>query len=192
MKKIKLLICILVSLLGLVLVSTPAFADPDNLSADQKKSCRNRWDGETLRTNARKEEFRDTPCATENYCSLSGNKVTCGASESSAAPGSVTPQGERTITGCGDIKTSLIKCDTTAGNPVQSLMLQVVNFLAVGVGIAVVGGIIWGGMLYASSNGDSARTKQGINVIVNAIIGLLLFIFMYAIINYLVPGGLFT
>ena len=70
--------------------------------------------------------------------------------------------------------------------------MQVINFLAVGVGIAVVGGIIWGGMIYASSNGDSAKTKHAITIIVNAVVGLLLFIFMYAFINFLVPGGLFT
>lgn len=57
------------------------------------------------------------------------------------------------------------------------------------VGIAVVGGITWGGMLYASSNGNASKAQQGITVIVNAVIGLLLFIFMFAIANFLVPGG---
>lgn len=57
------------------------------------------------------------------------------------------------------------------------------------VGIAVVGGITWGGMLYASSNGNASKAQQGITVIVNAVIGLLLFIFMFAITNFLVPGG---
>lgn len=93
---------------------------------------------------------------------------------------------------CGQIETSLIDCDTNGGNPVISLVLQVINFLAVGVGIAVVGGIIWGGLLYASSNGDSSKAKQGITTIVNAVIGLLFFMFMYALINFIVPGGLFT
>lgn len=96
------------------------------------------------------------------------------------------------IEGCGDIKTSIIKCNTEGGNPVMSILLQIINFLAVGVGIAVVGGITWGGMLYASSNGDAGKTKQAITIIVNAVVGLLLFIFMYALINFLVPGGLFT
>lgn len=93
---------------------------------------------------------------------------------------------------CGNVSTNIISCSNSNGDPVSSLLLDIINFLAVGVGIAVVGGIIWGGMLYASSNGDSSKTKQGISVIVNAVIGLLLFIFMYAFLNYLVPGGLFT
>ena len=100
--------------------------------------------------------------------------------------------GGSTVSGCGDIQTSLIKCDTSNENPVIGILLQVINFLAVGVGIAVVGGITWGGMLYASSNGDSSKAKQGITTIVNAVLGLILFMFVYALVNFLVPGGLFN
>lgn len=104
----------------------------------------------------------------------------------SLAVGSDAPQR------CGEIKTSLVDCNNDGGNPVVSLVLQVINFMAVGVGIAVVGGIIWGGLLYASSNGDSSKAKQGITAIVNSIIGLLFFMFMYALINFIVPGGIFS
>lgn len=100
--------------------------------------------------------------------------------------------GSKPIEGCRDIKTSLIECKTDSGTPIMGIIIQLINFLAVGVGIAVVGGIIWGGMLYASSNGDPSKTKQGVTVIINAVVGLLLFMFMYAIINYLVPGGVFN
>lgn len=96
------------------------------------------------------------------------------------------------VGGCNDIQTSLIRCDSSKENPLVGMLLQIINFLAVGVGIAVVGGIAWGGMLYASSNGDSSKAKQGITTIVNAIIGLFLFMFIYALVNYLVPGGVFS
>ena len=91
---------------------------------------------------------------------------------------------------CSDIETNIIRCNTTGGNPAMSIVLQVTNFLAVGVGIAVVGGIVWGALLYISSNGDAAKAKQAITIIVNAVIGLLLFIFGWALVNALVPGGL--
>ncbi len=93
---------------------------------------------------------------------------------------------------CDEIETSIVKCNTNSGNPVIGIMLEIINFLAVGVGIAVVGGIIWGGMIYASSNGEPNKVQQAKLIIVNAVLGLVLFIFMYAIINFLVPGGLFT
>lgn len=94
--------------------------------------------------------------------------------------------------GCAGVKTTVIKCKTDNGNPVIGVLLQIINFLAVGVGIAVVGGIIWGGLIYASSNGDAGKVKEAKTIIVNAILGLLLFFFMYAFINFLVPGGVFS
>lgn len=95
---------------------------------------------------------------------------------------------------CGGIETSIIDCSVSGAQDdgVWGIIIQVINFLAVGVGIAVVGGIIWGGMLYASSNGDSSKSKQGVKFIVNSIIGLVLFMFTYAITDYLVPGGFFS
>lgn len=92
-------------------------------------------------------------------------------------------------TGCDGIDTNILSCDNKGGSPVMSLVLQIINFLAIGVGIVVVGGITYGALLYTTSNGDSSKAQQGITTIVNAVIGLLLFIFTYAIINYLVPGG---
>ena len=95
---------------------------------------------------------------------------------------------------CNGVSTSVIACDSaqSENSSVWGLLIAVINFLAVGVGIAVVGGIIWGGMLYASSNGNTNKSKQGVTVIVNSIIGLLLFMFTYAIVDYMVPGGFFA
>ncbi len=94
---------------------------------------------------------------------------------------------------CGATKTSIdFGCKAEGVDTVTSVLLYVINFLAVGVGIAVVGGIVWGGLVYAQSDGDSGKVKEAIDIIRNAIIGLVLFIFMYAIVNFLVPGGLFN
>lgn len=76
-------------------------------------------------------------------------------------------------------------------NPIIIGLLEIFNFLAIGVGLVVTGGIIYGGILYATANGNASKGQQGITIITNSVIGLLLFIFMYAILNYLVPGGLF-
>lgn len=77
------------------------------------------------------------------------------------------------------------------GSSIWKLLLTIINFLTIGVGIAVVGGISWGGIMYATAQGNPSGTQKGLMIISNSIIGLLLFIFLYAIINYLVPGGLF-
>lgn len=97
---------------------------------------------------------------------------------------------------CGGTQTSIdFNCaasDKPGSNTLTSLALTAVNFLAAGVGIAVVGGIVFGGIRYATANGNASQAQQGVTYIVNSVIGLLLFVFMYAIINFLVPGGLFT
>ena len=59
------------------------------------------------------------------------------------------------------------------------------------MGIAVVAGIVFGAVTYASAGGNKKKKKKGISFVTNAVIALVLFIFMYAIINFLVPGGLF-
>lgn len=79
-----------------------------------------------------------------------------------------------------------------ADNPIYRLLLETLKFLGYGVGIAVVGGITYGGFLIVNSNANAGRTQQGVSIIVNAFIGLLLYIFLFAIANYLIPGGIFT
>lgn len=97
---------------------------------------------------------------------------------------------------CNDTPTSIdFKCPKpTKENPelsITQVILMVVNFLAIGVGIAVVGGIVWGSLWYTTANGNAGQAQQGISIIINAVIGLVLFLFMWALINFLVPGGLF-
>ena len=79
----------------------------------------------------------------------------------------------------------------SSSNPIYATLLAIFNFMAIGVGIVVTGGIVYGAILYAASNGNAQHSQQGITIIVNSVIGLLLFIFMYAILNFIVPGGLF-
>lgn len=94
--------------------------------------------------------------------------------------------------GCEKVATKYIPCDNSGNGPIWNILMVVLNFFSVGVGIVVVGAIVYGSILYTSAGGDQAQVKKGVSVITNAIIGLLAYIFMYAIINYLVPGGLFT
>jgi len=82
--------------------------------------------------------------------------------------------------------------DGSINNPIFIALLAIFNFLAIGVGVVVTGGIIFGAIQYITANGNASQSQQGVTVIVNSVIGLLLFIFMYALLNFLVPGGLFS
>lgn len=82
-------------------------------------------------------------------------------------------------------------CNSDGASPINALLLWAIGIMSIGVGIAVVIGIIFGGIAYAMSDGDAGKAKEGQEMIANAIIGLFLFIFLYAGANFLIPGGLF-
>lgn len=200
-KKIDSLI-LFVLLLGVLLFLFPASTSA--LTDDAKQNCRDNWQG-TIITRSNEDNFKKSQCYKSDFCSIKAAREVgegdtpevvqrgqCKAVQQEDGPGGTTGSGTGGPSECSDIETSIVDCNTKGGNPITGLLLQIVNFLAVGVGIAVVGGIIWGGMVYASSNGDASKVQQAKMIIVNAVVGLLLFFFMYALINYLVPGGLFN
>ena len=82
-------------------------------------------------------------------------------------------------------------CNGSGASPLTAMTLWGINFLAAGVGAAVIFGIVWGGAVIAMSDGDAPKIKEGREIIINAVIGLFLFMFMWAGPNFLVPGGLF-
>ena len=77
-------------------------------------------------------------------------------------------------------------------SPINQVMMSILNWLAIGVSIVVLGGIIYGAIQYTTSGGDPARAKRAINIIRNAIIALVMYFAMWAVLNWLVPGGLFN
>lgn len=76
-------------------------------------------------------------------------------------------------------------------NPIFAYLRAFLIFLAGGVGLATVGGIIAGAYMYITARANAAQTEKGKTTILNSVIGLLLFIFMYAILQFLIPGGIF-
>jgi hypothetical protein len=90
------------------------------------------------------------------------------------------------------------KCsDGSAPNPVDSngvwgILKLAINIMTTGVGILAVGGIVYGSILYTSAGGSSEQTKKAMGIITNVVIGLVAYMLMYAITNFLIPGGLFS
>jgi hypothetical protein len=64
-----------------------------------------------------------------------------------------------------------------------------IKFLGILVGLAVTIGIIWGGIEYSSSGGDPQRAASGRRHITVAVIGLVSYFFIYALIHFLMPSG---
>jgi hypothetical protein len=187
------------AMLGAVLTSQPVRA----LSNAEQQVCKDKWEGSWeagstkdknyLKSNCQKSEGGVCTRTTARVPNDTGSgetvraTVACDLGTVNGTGGGSLPD---TAQGCSNVKTTLVDCEDGTGGPIVRMLVQLINFLAVGVGIAVAGGITWGGFVYSQANGNSSKTQEGVHIITNSVIGLLLFIFMYAIINWLVPGGL--
>jgi hypothetical protein len=76
-------------------------------------------------------------------------------------------------------------------SPVEDLIYAFVRFLSYGVGIVLIGSMILAGIQYSTSEGNPEATQAAKNRIRDAVIGLFIYLFAFAIVQYLVPGGLF-
>jgi hypothetical protein len=75
------------------------------------------------------------------------------------------------------------------GNPIMDATFGIIRFLSDGVGLVIVASTVYAGIQYASSRGDPNATAQAIKRIQSNAIALLIFIFGYAILNYVLPAG---
>lgn len=66
-----------------------------------------------------------------------------------------------------------------------------INILSVIVGLIVAASLIMGGIQYASSTGDPQKVGAAKTRIYNTLLAFMAYAFMYAFLNFLVPGGLF-
>ncbi len=88
-----------------------------------------------------------------------------------------------------------INCSNTQecfnNNPIVSMLKVAINTLTAAIGIIVTVVIIWAGIEYASSGGDPGRAAQARKRILNAILALIMFVFLWALLQWLVPGSPF-
>jgi|GEM_PF-1955887 len=75
------------------------------------------------------------------------------------------------------------------GNGTLDLIFAIIRFLSAGVGIIVIGSLVFAGIQYTASRGDPNASAAAIKRIQNTAIALLIYIFAFAILNYLVPAG---
>lgn len=96
---------------------------------------------------------------------------------------------------CGDTKTQLVACDKgtkTGIGAINSLISTTLTILSVLVGVVAVGGLAYAGVLYATSADNANQVDSAKTIIRNIVIGLLMYVFTIAIVNWLVPGGVIS
>ena len=92
---------------------------------------------------------------------------------------------------CGGAETSVISCDGTGSAAIINIIKQVIKILTAGIGVAAVGAVIYGAFLYTTSEGSPDKIKKAREVWTNTVIGIIMFAFMVAITNFIIPGGVF-
>lgn len=93
---------------------------------------------------------------------------------------------------CAGEKTDFFACDADGADAVVGILRIIILIVSVGVGIVAVGGIVYGAALYASAQDSQDQIRKSIKIIRSVIIGVLLYVFMITILNFLVPGGVFS
>ena len=80
----------------------------------------------------------------------------------------------------------------TEANPIIRDIRFAINFLAAGVGVVVTLAIIIGGVRYMTAGSNTTQVQEARKMIMNALVGLVAFGLMYAFLQWLVPGGVFS
>ncbi len=75
-------------------------------------------------------------------------------------------------------------------NQIVKDLNKIVAFLSAGVGIVVTGAIIVGGIQYTLAGDNSTATQAAKKRITDGLIALVAFIFTFAFLQWLIPGGL--
>ncbi|HWT55897.1 MAG TPA: hypothetical protein VN031_02590 [Candidatus Microsaccharimonas sp.] len=95
---------------------------------------------------------------------------------------------------CGDpsknaVTTSIDIGCKGKGNPIMDMLFAFIRFLSYGVGLVIVASLTYAGIQYTGSRGDPSANAQAVKRIQANVSALLLFVFAYAIINYIIPGA---
>lgn len=77
-------------------------------------------------------------------------------------------------------------CKATTNDNATSMMKSVINTILMVLGIVAVIVIVIGGVRYTTSQGDSNSTKAAKDTILYAVIGLVVAILAYAVVNFVV------
>lgn len=92
---------------------------------------------------------------------------------------------------CGGADTSIITCSGEGQEAIIDILKLVIQIMTAGVGVLAIGAVAFGGVVYASSSGEPGKMKKAYEIWTNTAIGVLLFVFLVAITNFMIPGGVF-
>lgn len=186
---------------GLFFVSAQTVA-----AAPSKKDCYDTFNSQPYPgTDKQKKDFNKSGCkksGKDGFCAPVANKTGRGAAQhiECDVPAAYKPTdnpggGDSASVGTIPEQTdpAWTSSNCTSGGACNLMDVYInpfIKFLSAIVGLAVVIGIIWGAIEYSSSAGDPQKVAQAKDKIRNALIALVAFIFLFAFLNWLMPGAL--
>lgn len=120
-----------------------------------------------------------------------GNTICAGnPGGTTAQSGDTCGSNDNNDQGKDPIQTSIDFGCTGSGNGIQDLGYAIIRFLSVGVLLVLIASTVYAGIQYTVANADPGKVSQAKMRLFNVSIALMIYIFAFAIINYVVPGGL--
>jgi hypothetical protein len=86
---------------------------------------------------------------------------------------------------------SSASCNSSGCDLITEYLQPTINLLSGVVGIIVVISLILAGIEYSTSEGDPQKSAKAKRRITNTLFALIAFFFLYAFLQFLVPGGIF-
>lgn len=102
-----------------------------------------------------------------------------------AIPSALPAYAVEVFDACDDIENSAV-CDASEDDDLPSMAMIIVNTMLVVLGMAAVVMIVIGGVYYATSGGDAAKIKTGKETILYAVVGLIVALLAFAIVNFVI------
>ena len=72
---------------------------------------------------------------------------------------------------------------------IAGLLNIVLVVLTTGVGIAATVAFVAAGIMYSTAAGNAAQVQKAKTMIFNTVIGIIAYVFMWTILEWLIPGG---
>ena len=130
-----------------------------------------------------------TPSSTAPDASANAITSTNGAGDFCAASSNLTNAQTAGCKACDTTDNAVNGC--LQNNQIVKDLQIFVNALSGLVGIVIVGSIILGGIQYTMASGSPDSTAKAKKRITDSILALIMFIFLFAFLQYLIPGGVF-
>jgi hypothetical protein len=162
------------------------------VDSGSKSACVNKYAEQYIDQTAAQEKKK----ASDFYKTLTAKITKAGGNPTKAAAGSkqgiIKGYNVQTSNSCGgpgeEVATSINFGCSHKGNAILDATFAIIRFLSNGVGLVLIGSLVYGGIQYTMSQGDPQAMANAVKRFRSVMFALLLFIFAYALLNYLIPG----